>query len=117
MYMCIITFFHLFLLLLLLIPQPTVEQMFLGNSANLVNLDTLMAALPPPTIEPTGSLNPFVSPSISTATPPLSRAQAQNPFEANKPPAPSINQLRGSNSNAFGWFHVHVHYMHSQCTV
>lgn len=77
------------------------EKSFLGENASLVNLDSLMAALPPPTLAPTSSLNPFATPSLSsTATPPLARAQ--NPFEVNKPPAPSINQLRGGPTDGFG---------------
>jgi epsin len=64
--------------------KPTVEESFLGTNATLVNLDTLIAPLPPPT-----SINPF---GIST-TPPINRAN-NNPFDVNKPPAPTLAQLQ-----------------------
>ena len=60
-------------------------------------MDTLIAPLPPPT-----SINPFgVTPMTIPTT------QSTNPFEANKPPAPTLAELQ--QGNTFGkFFTIHA---------
>lgn len=72
--------------------KPRVEESFLGDNAGLVNLDTLIAPLPPATGMTTN--NPFGM--TGHASPKLS-----NPFEANKPAAPSLVQLKQSQMPMF----------------
>ena len=69
------------------------EESFLGDNAGLVNLDSLIAPLPPPAGMVTN--NPFGMP--AHASPKLS-----NPFEANKPAAPSLAQLKQNQTPMFG---------------
>ena len=60
----------------------------MGTNATLVNLDTLIAPLPPPS-----SINPFgIAPAPSAVTPPTLRSS--NPFESAKAPAPTLAQLQ-----------------------
>lgn len=66
-------------------PNRRVEDEFLGDLATLVDLDTLSA--PPatkPIMGPTPS-NPFGTPTT--------QQRSANPFDANKPPAPTLHQL------------------------
>lgn len=65
-------------------PRKTPES-FLGPNSNLVNLDALVSTQGA-TQEPASSGNPFGIP------PPVS-----NPFQATRPPPPTINQLRAQN--------------------
>lgn len=65
-------------------PRKTPES-FLGPNSNLVNLDALVSAQGT-TQEPPSAGNPFGVP------PPVS-----NPFQATRPPPPTINQLRAQN--------------------
>lgn len=67
--------------------KPTVEESFLGSNAELVNLDSLIAPLPPST-----GVNPFGLPIPVRSTPPTSRST--NPFDSSKPPAPTLQQLQ-----------------------
>lgn len=60
-------------------------ETFLGANSNLVNLDALVSTKNPGTEVPTGLTNPFQPTSTF------------NPFQAAKPPPPSINQLRAQN--------------------
>ena len=59
----------------------------MGSNAELVNLDSLIAPLPPST-----GVNPFGIPIPVRSTPPTSRST--NPFESSKPPAPTLQQLQ-----------------------
>ena len=72
------------------ITQPNrVEDQFLGENALLVDLDSL-GALPQPKKAGPSPSNPFgASTSTSSVT--------QNPFDANKPPAPTLHQLATAN--------------------
>ena len=69
-----------------------VEEIFLGPNAGLVNLDSLVTDLPPPS-----SINPFGLP--PSATPPTARTN--NPFDMGKAPAPSLQELQ-MGSSGFG---------------
>ncbi|CAN8003378.1 unnamed protein product [Ixodes hexagonus] len=95
-------------------------ESFLGPNSNLVNLDALVTTRPPgeqtagalflflplkvaPIGVPVGvpAPNPFAAPltnaAAAAATTPLVPT-AGNPFQASKPPPPTINQLRSQNS-------------------
>lgn len=77
--------------------QPKkVEDDFLGELADLVNLDSLtnpnQQQAPKSGFGPTPS-NPFGNPMGVTIK--------SNPFEVNKPQAPTLNQLAGSNTQGF----------------
>ena len=64
---------------------------FLGTNSNLVDLDLL---LPQP---PTQSLSGGASSSINPfGTQPV-QPKSSNPFDANKPPAPTLSQLAQAN--------------------
>ncbi|CAN8030990.1 unnamed protein product [Ixodes persulcatus] len=74
-------------------------ESFLGPNSNLVNLDALVTTRPPVPMG-TPAPNPFAAPLTTVAvaaTTPLVPA-AGNPFQASKPPPPTINQLRSQNS-------------------
>ncbi|KAI1292102.1 Epsin-2 [Halotydeus destructor] len=60
---------------------------FLGPNSNLVNLDALVTMKSTPSLS-TSSVNPFASVVPTVA----------NPFQAAKPPAPTINQLRSQTT-------------------
>ncbi|XP_041379446.1 epsin-2-like, partial [Gigantopelta aegis] len=68
--------------------KPTVEESFLGTNAPLVNLDTLIAPLPPPT-----SINPFGITSIAPTHQPFKT----NPFEGAKQPRLHLAHLKMEN--------------------
>ncbi|XP_054155372.1 epsin-2-like [Oppia nitens] len=69
---------------------------FLGANSNLVNLDALISTKPS-SVLPMGG-NPFAPSSSSTTTTTTTSSTLQgNPFQAAKPPPPTINQLRAQN--------------------
>ncbi|XP_064478587.1 epsin-2-like isoform X3 [Ornithodoros turicata] len=67
-------------------------ESFLGPNSNLVNLDALVTQRPPAVGIPPAS-NPFAGTVNTVMAPP----PAGNPFQASKPPPPTINQLRSQN--------------------
>ena len=75
--------------LYILTQHNRVEDQLLGENALLVDLDSL-GALPQPKKTGPSPSNPFgASTSTSSVT--------QNPFDANKPPAPTLHQLATAN--------------------
>ena len=68
----------------------SVEKSFLGDNANLVNLDALVAPLPPPT-----AINPF-------GTDLSGSARSNNPFEAPKGNTITLDQMKSGAT--FGEF-------------
>ena len=78
------------------------------NNANLVDLDLLtldpIKALDKPAPQGPSPANPFGLPTSTSSTGPSAwnKPAAGNPFDANKPAAPTLNQLASSSSTGFG---------------
>ncbi|XP_026539010.1 epsin-2 [Notechis scutatus] len=66
-------------------------ESFLGSSAALVNLDSLVSKPP----QPAPSLNPFLAPGSSASSASPSPATV-NPFQVNQPQPLTLNQMRAS---------------------
>ena len=89
-------------------PQPgRTENQFLCKNAVLVDLDSL-GSLPP--LKPAGYGGPSPADSFGTASTMTSSYQ-QNPFNANKPPPPTLNQLASANQGQACYAHYYCcHY-------
>ena len=78
-----------------LMQSDRVEDQFLGELGQLVNLDLLSSAPPPKVTGGPSPANPF-------GTMSLNPQQSLNPFDASKAPAPSLNQIAASKQPPYG---------------
>ena len=78
------------------IQSDRIEDQFLGDLGQLVDLDLLSAGPPSKLTGSPSPANPFGTASSSN---PL---QSLNPFDANKPPAPTLNQIAASKQAPYG---------------
>lgn len=76
------------------LQSDRIEDQFLGDLGQLVNLDLLSGPPPPKMGGGPSPANPFGTASSNPQ-------QSLNPFEANKPPAPSLNQI-AANKQPYG---------------
>ena len=86
------------------LPQPNIEAQFLGMNADLVNLDLLGTApvmAPQESSQGPSPANPFGLPATSSNSTASFGKPVGNPFESNKPAAPTLIQLAGG-STGFG---------------
>lgn len=77
------------------VKSDRVEDQFLGDLGQLVNLDLLSGPPPPKMGGGPSPANPFGTASSNPQ-------QALNPFEANKAPAPTLNQIAASKQPPYG---------------
>ena len=82
-------------MVLIFSQSDRVEDQFLGDLGQLVNLDLLSGPPPPKMGGGPSPANPFGTASSNPQ-------QALNPFEANKAPAPTLNQIAASKQPPYG---------------
>ena len=73
-----------------------IEDQFLGDLGQLVNLDLLSSEPPSKMTGGPSPANPFGTASSSNPQ------QSLNPFDASKPPAPTLNQIAASKQPPYG---------------
>lgn len=88
-------YLRLYLLYFSFMQSGRIEDEFLGDLGQLVDLDLLSSAPPPKTTRGPSPSNPFGTGSVNPA-------QSLNPFDANKAPAPSLNQIAASKQPQYG---------------